>query len=663
MADSARATLVQGDVRQALISLALPMTVGIVFIIAVNLVDTYFVGRLGTAELAAMSFTFPVVNLVMSAAMGLSIGVTSAVARALGAGDDDAVRRLTTHAIILATLVVALISVVGVLTQDQVFAMLGAEPELIPLLDDYMTIWYAGAVFLVVPIVGNGVMRAGGDARSPALIMMAAALANLILDPICIFGFGPVPAMGLRGAAIATVIARSFTLLFTLYILAGRMRLIDWSIPGLGPLVKSWKSILSVGLPAVVTNVLAPIAAATMTAIIALQGSAAVAGYGIGGRVEGMLLIAPMALSSALTPFIGQNWGAHHPERVAEALRIANRFVLLWGAGIWIVLSGTGTYIVRAFTEDPEVIDAARTYLWLVPLSYGAHGLVSVASSTFNAIDRAVRSTALSALRSLALAVPLAFLGGKFFGLTGVFVGIAVATAISGVVAALWLRRSADTDVEAVPAARAHEKRAPTVRGGQLRLVGAPVEQAIDELLDRVIELPDITVRARPINTLGFYIGDFELGHVHRNGHLDMRLPPLIHDQVIAEDLAEHHRHHHDTCWLSTQLTQPSDSEGAAWLLQLGQVFGRLYKRGASSEVLAELDQLGPSDALRACVMQAAESCRQRRAAQASESETEVTAPVTSDHGSTTQIADADQNADTDADAATDADADADVAG
>lgn len=618
MADSPGATLVQGDVKKALISLALPMTLGIVFIIAVNLVDTYFVGQLGTAELAAMSFTFPVVNLVMAAAMGLSIGVTSAVARALGADDQGAVKRLTTHAIILAALVVALISVVGVLTQEQVFTMLGAEPELIPLLTDYMTIWYAGAVFLVVPIVGNGVMRATGDARSPALIMMFAALANLILDPIFIFGFGPVPALGLRGAAFATLISRSFTLIFTLYILIARQRLLEWRWPQLSVLLKSWKTIMSVGLPAMVTNVLAPIAAATMTAIIALQGSAAVAGYGIGGRVEGLLLIAIFGLSSALTPFIGQNWGAHHPERVAEALRISGRFVLLWGTGVWLVLIGTGSYLARIFTDDPAVIDAARTYLWLVPLSYGAYGLVSVASSTFNAIDRAVRSTALSALRSLALAVPLAFLGGELYGLTGVFAGISIATGASGVVAYVWMRRAAASGMEAIPHAEAATAPASgdrdgdsELRGRHLRRIPNIVESAVDDLLDRVGELTDISVRARPINTLGFYIGSYELGHIHRDGHLDVRLPPAIHDQVIAEGRAEHHRHHHDTCWMSVQVKEPSDSERAAWLLHLGQAFGRLlYRRGEQAEILAELN---PSDELRAAMLQSAELCRKRR--------------------------------------------------
>ncbi|MEM9490410.1 MAG: MATE family efflux transporter, partial [Myxococcota bacterium] len=422
-----RAALIEGDVSKALRGLAVPMMVGIVSILAVNLIDTYFVGQLGTAELAAMSFTFPVVGLVFSVAMGLGIGATSTVARALGGGDTRVVKRLTTHAMLLAVLVVAIVSGVGIATQRPVFELLGAEPELIPLLEEYMTIWYAGVILLVVPMVGNGIMRATGDARTPALSMMTAAVINLILDPLFIFGLGPIPGMGLQGAAIATLLSRVVVMFFALYVLTVRLNLLEFRLPPLGELLDSWRKILSVGLPAAITNILAPIAAAVLTAIVASEGSTAVAGYGIGVRLEGFLLIAPMALASSLTPFVGQNWGAMRTERVDQALVISRNFVLLWGAAAWLILLVGGGTVAGIFSDDPAVIGAAQTYLWVVPLSYGAHGLVSVASATFNAVDRALRSTWLSALRSLVLAIPLAYAGGQLFGLTGVFGGIAVA--------------------------------------------------------------------------------------------------------------------------------------------------------------------------------------------------------------------------------------------
>jgi putative MATE family efflux protein len=434
-----RALLLTGDIGVAMRSLALPMVVGIIFILLVDVVDTYYVGQLGTDELAAMSFAFPVISVVVNVAMGFSVGATSAVSRAIGGGDERAARRLTSHALYLAFAVVGLISTFGILTQTALFRLLGAPPELIPLLERFMTIWYAGAVFLVVPMVGNGVQRASGDTRTPALIMMIAAVLNLVLDPLLIFGAGPIPAMGLEGAAYATVLARSVTLVITLIILR-RMDLLDLSRPSWRELFTSWRQVLAVGGPAALTNLMVPVAAGVMTALIARQGAEAVAGYGVATRLEGLLLMAPLAVSAAMTPLIGQNWGANNLDRVLAALRLAQRFVVAWGLGVWVFLALLGGPVIMIFTEDPAVSAAARAYFWIVPLAYGSHGLVSIAGATFNAVDRARTSTALSALRSLGLAIPLAWIGQYFFELSGIYSGIAAASVLTGLLSLRWLR-------------------------------------------------------------------------------------------------------------------------------------------------------------------------------------------------------------------------------
>jgi putative MATE family efflux protein len=624
-----RASLLQGDVRTALRSQSIPMMFGLVFLLSVHLVDTYFVGQLGTDALAAMTFTFPVISLVMSISMGLGVGTTAAVARALGTGDTAAVRRLATHAVLLGVLVVAVISVLGIATQRAVFSALGAEDALLPLLDQYMTIWYAGALCVVVPMLLNSIQRASGDARTPALIMMLLAVTNLALAPLLIFGLGPVPALGIRGAAIATVSAQAVTLLVSVYFVGVRMKLIDLDRlrrPRLAEILGSWRQILGVGVPAAVTNALAPVATALLTAIVASQGSAAVAGFGIGSRIEGMLLLAPMALAASLTPFVGQNFGAHQNERVAEGLRLARRFVLLWGLGTWLVLLVAAPWVARVFSLDAAVIDAAQSYLWLMPLGYGASGLVSVASAAFNAVDRAIRSTALSAARSLGLAVPMAWIGGELGGMDGVLAGIAVATVAAGGLALLWLRvleTSAAPKAESVAenavasaVKSAGASGAPAAAGlGRMAPSVDPGWRALDALLDRVSELDDIAVRARPVSTLGFYLGEREIGHLHRSGYLDLHLPPAIHDQLLAEGRAEHHRHVHEAAWISYRLTDERSVEGAAWLLGLAQTFGRLRRELPDAE--AALDALAPSPALRLAMYESAARCRLAAAARA----------------------------------------------
>ncbi|MCA9699636.1 MAG: hypothetical protein KC431_19070, partial [Myxococcales bacterium] len=279
---------------------------------------------------------------------------------------------------------------------------------------------------------------ATGDARTPMRIMMMAAIVNGLLDPLLIFGWGPVPAMGLAGAAWATLGSRVLTLIAAFWVLGPRLKMLDLHLPTPGELWASWRAILSVGLPAALTNVLGPIALGVLTALTAGYGKAAVAALGVGSRLEGLVLIAPMALGAALTPFVGQNWGALRKDRVAEAMLLSRRFVLAWGLGAWAVLVLFGDWVSWAFSDDPAVHTVLHLYFWIVPAGYGAQSLVGVVGATFNAIDQALRSTVLSALRALLLAIPMAVIGGLVAGLAGLFAGIAGSGLITAVIANGW---------------------------------------------------------------------------------------------------------------------------------------------------------------------------------------------------------------------------------
>ncbi|MEM6994152.1 MAG: luciferase family protein, partial [Myxococcota bacterium] len=363
----------------------------------------------------------------------------------------------------------------------------------------------------------------------------------------------------------------------------------------------SWRAILSVGLPAVLTNGVVPVATAIMTWLVARHGAAAVAAYGVASRVEGLLLIAPMALSGALTPFVGQNYGAHHAERVARGIVVARNFVVAWGAGAWLLLLFAGGAVGGVFTDDPVVLEAVRRYLWIVPISYGANGLVSVASASFNAVDKAVRSTILAAVRSLLLAVPLAAVGSAFADLTGIFAGVALATILAAVLAYVWMRELL------VPATRrdaAHkwEAKAPELT------------QTIEAVIDAIDDLDDVDVHPTRSRALGFFLNEHELGHVHRGGQLDLTFPPEVRDQLEREDKVEHHRLVHDSCWVTHRITEPSDVAEAVWLLRLSHAIRLLLAHGkAHDRGEEELSRLGPSDALSATIHAAVARAEQHR--------------------------------------------------
>ena len=455
-----------GEVGSTLVRLATPMAFGLAAVILFNVVDTFWVGRLGSRELTAMSFTFPVVFSIMSLAMGLGIGTTSVVARAIGGGDKERVRRLTSHALLLSVVLVTGFALLGLATVRPLFAALGADAETIELIADYMVPWYLGIGLVVVPMVGNAAIRATGDTKSPSVVMVISGLVNLVLDPMLIFGFGPIPRLELRGAAIATVISYGFAFAAGLWILGRRLGMIEWALPRLEQLWTSWRQLLYVGAPAALTNMLLPLSTAVITRVLAVHGPSSVAAFGVGSRIEALSLIGMTSLSIAIAPFVGQNHGAGRPARVAAAIAFALRGSLLLGGGIAIVLALAARPIAALFTADAEIGAEIATYLWMVPVSYGLLGASMIASSAFNAVNRPFPASAIVGSRVFILAIPLAYAGSQLFGVVGVFAGIASANLLIGLVARLVARRGFPARAPAVVAVPVITAAAPRAQTG-----------------------------------------------------------------------------------------------------------------------------------------------------------------------------------------------------
>ena len=436
--------LTTGRVSTQLTKLTLPMVWGVFAVVAFNLVDTYFVSQLGTDELAAMSFTFPVVMVLGSIAMGLGVGASSVIARAIGEGDRHKVKALTTNSLTLSVLIVGVFVVIGLTTMQPLFTLLGASDRLLDLVIQYMTVWYWGMIFLVIPMVGNSAIRAAGNTLTPSIIMTVAAVVNILLDPIFIFGWGVIPPLQLEGAALATVIARATTLVAALWVLHFQQQMLLWKIPKLSEAWGCWKQILHVGLPAAGTNTIVPISVGFITSLMAAYGAERVAGFGIASRIESFAAIALMALSASIGPFVGQNWGAEKYDRVKEALRLSFIFCLVWGIAVAIILGLTAPQLAAIFDRNREVIATASLYLRLVPITYAAYGIILVSSSTFNALGKPIPSVIMTLARMVVIYVPLAYLGSQFFGVIGVFGAAGLANLLVGIGAYIWNQRTCD---------------------------------------------------------------------------------------------------------------------------------------------------------------------------------------------------------------------------
>jgi len=423
--------------------MTLPMLMGITTMMAQSFIDTWFLGKVGDRALAAYSFGFPILMIVTSVAIGLGAGTSSVVARAIGADDHRRVKRLTTDSLILSFLVIGSVSLVGVLTIDPLFRALGAPEDMLPMLRSFMTILYSGVPFVVVGMVGMAGMRATGDTVLPSKLMIGGAILNVIIDPLLIFGLGPFPEMGLNGAATAGLLARGAIFCVTVYFLRYRLDMITFEKPDTEELVKSWKDILHVGIPAAGTNVIVPVGAALVTAMIARYGPEAVAGFGVASRIESMVLVIYYAMSSTIGPFVGQNLSVGKEERIQAALRLCARFCVMSGLVGAIVLALGSGFLPGLFSSNPAVTDVTRLFLWIAPISYGAYGIVMVVNAAFNGLGNPMPGVVISVTRILVLYVPLAFLGKALFGIPGIFVAYAVANILSGLLGYVWARSNA----------------------------------------------------------------------------------------------------------------------------------------------------------------------------------------------------------------------------
>ncbi|MGZ9108909.1 MAG: MATE family efflux transporter [Micavibrio sp.] len=439
--------LTQGPIPKHLVRLSVPVIWGILAIISFQLVDTYYISLLGTEYLAGISFTFPVTMTVFSLIIGLGIGMSSVLSRKIGGGDHDEIIRIAGHGLILATMIGLCVALIGLLVMEPLFRVMGADEQMMEIITDYMVIWFAGVVFITVPIVGNSAIRATGDTLIPSITMMAAAGLNAIVAPFLIFGLWFFPRMEVQGAALATVISYILAMGLSLYVLYARKKLIFQGPFHLNKFADSARQVLSVALPAGLGSIIQPFTQGVLTAIMAGYGVHAVAAFGVASRIEAMAFVIVMALATGMSPILGQNMGAGKIRRVRETLRLSLSFCVGWSLFIALILGIFAKPLAATFSTDPEVIRYTVLYFWIVPVSYAAGNLVQGWASAFNAIGYPKKAAIMIIVKMLVLQIPLALLGGWLFGAVGVFVSIAAVNLATGLF--FHLRAWADLQHEA----------------------------------------------------------------------------------------------------------------------------------------------------------------------------------------------------------------------
>ncbi len=438
----AASALVRQSVKRTMFSMAFPMLAGTFAMNAYHLTDTWFVSRLGTAPLAAMGFSFPVVMLLTCVASGIGNGVATLASHALGRLAPGAAARIVTHGVLLMLAVAGVMSAVGCGSIDAIFRRLGADAQTMPLVAGYMRIWYLGAVFMALPMLGNGLLIAAGDSCRAARMMLLGPILNTILDPVLIFGWGGAPAMGIRGAALATVLAQAVAAVWLLRLLMREHRLLAWARWRARDWLDSFRKIMSFSVPNILSMILMPVSAAIITRLLGGFGREAVAASGAAGRLEMFAFVIPMALGISLTPFVSQNYGAGRLDRIREAMRLSLGFALLYGLAVAVVFFGCAPWMAKVFSRDPRVVEIIVAYIRIIAFGYGMMEAHRYCSFYLAGVHRPVSAAMLNAVRVVALLIPLVYLGARLGGVRGIFWGRLAADLAAGGIGIYWIRRT-----------------------------------------------------------------------------------------------------------------------------------------------------------------------------------------------------------------------------
>jgi putative MATE family efflux protein len=406
---------------------------------AVSVAETYFVGRLGTDALAGVALVFPIVMLMqMMSAGAMGGGISSAIARALGGHRQSDADALVWHAVLIALILGAGFTIAALLFGPALYQVLGGRDASLAVALEYSNIIFGGAALLWLMNSLASVLRGSGDMRTPAAVMVAGALIVIPVSPLLIFGAGPVSGLGVQGAALALVA----------YYFAGSA-ILAWRIVrgstlvALRPCRAAWgyfAEILKVGVPACVHAALVNAAVAVTTGFVGVYGAAALAGYGIGTRLEYLQIPIVFGLGATLVAMIGTNVGAGQFERARRIAWTGGLFAAAVCGSIGAVVTVAPWLWAGMFTRDPEVLAVATRYFHLVGPAYAFLGLGMALYFSFQGTGRMLWPLLCVTVRVLVIVVGCA-LATRAFGLDGLFAVTAAALVLFGMMYAVGVWR------------------------------------------------------------------------------------------------------------------------------------------------------------------------------------------------------------------------------
>ena len=433
--------LTSGSIARPLFYLSLPIVVTNLFQTAYNLTDTFWLGQYSTNALAAISFAFPMVFLLIALGMGISVAGSVLVAQHTGADEPREAEYAASQTVTFAALAAVVIGVVGYVFVDEFIGLLGASPAVLPLAAGYMQVISLGLVFMFGFWIFVALLRGYGDTVTPMVVMAGSVAVNVALDPFLIFGWGPFPELGVVGAAYATIFARSLAMIVGLWIMLSGARGVRIRLGEMTPDLAYFRRMVRIGAPASVEVTGRALSVNLLLVIVGLFPTTVVAGYGIGVRVFSVIFLPAIAVARGVETMTGQNVGAGEQDRAAAANDFAARamFAILAAAGLLVWL--TARPVVAVFTTNPAVVDTGATFLRYVAPTFGFIGVLRAYTGGFRGAGRTLTAAAISVLMLWVIRLPVAWFASRSLGANGIWLSFAVSNVAGAAIAYCWFRR------------------------------------------------------------------------------------------------------------------------------------------------------------------------------------------------------------------------------
>ncbi len=398
-----KATLTEGSLPRHIFRIAFPMSIGFLFNTMFNVVDSFYAGRISTEALAAMALSFPVFFIIIAMSEGLSRGATALIANSIGEGNCEKESDYTGSLFSLGAFVAIGLMIVGVFGVEPLYRMMGASGSCLQLATDYMhPIFWGGSAFILSSML-NAILLARGDSKTLGIVLVSGFFLNLILDPWFMYGGFGLPAMGITGIAISTILIQLLgcTLLLTTVIRRGYFK--ECSVNLLKPKLRACGEILKQGLPTAFNMMSIALGFFVITYYLNSYGEAVVAAFGVGTRIEQIVLLPAIGISSAIISIVGQNNGAGEMQRVQDCVRLCAKYGLILIVTSSVSMFIFATPLVRIFTADPEVIKVGENYVRIATAVQWAYVMGFIFLGFLQAVKRPMYGLIESVVRKIGL--------------------------------------------------------------------------------------------------------------------------------------------------------------------------------------------------------------------------------------------------------------------